>query len=136
MSYKSSRNRWVESIGGTARLVTRIIEQYRRNYLLASDLRHPLVAICFRCARTNFMETRDLARRYIGDEIRWMMEKKREIQSQSTANGCALGVNWTPTAPSAAAANLNIFGKFSYLSFPPRETDEAGSCRGKKQTFV
>lgn len=73
-----------------------------------------------------------------------MMEKKRKIQSQSTANGCVLleggrrggGGNRAPTAPSAAAADLKIFGKSSYLSFPSRETDEAGSRRGKKQTFV
>lgn len=41
-----------------------------------------MVAICFRCAPTNFTETHDLAKR-IGDEVWWMMEKKRETQRVS-----------------------------------------------------
>lgn len=55
--------------GGTARLVTRIIEQYRRNLL--ADLRYPLVAICFRLRMNEFHgDARDLAKRY-GSAMRY-----------------------------------------------------------------
>lgn len=77
--------------GGTARLVTRVIEQYRRNYLFSWRSAVSIVRDQFPLRMNEFhgdVRFGEMHRRrsMVNDG-----EKEMEIQSQSTANGCVLG---------------------------------------------
>lgn len=126
---------------GIARLVTRIIECYRKSYLFSRhDTRRRVypTSMRSRCARMNFIV--HLWRRFRGKHPNVYEvddgERERQTGESIAREWACLGVSCgTDGATSSGRGTLRSPG--TLLTFPClRETDEAGSRRGKKQTFV